>query len=255
MTPNQLKRLKLKKLKEQSIKPHRKISNTFIQSAIHKNTAGALKTIFYLASLLESDNIDFNQDINTLKIDLRKMLLYTGLTAKDIRNNLKAMQETSISFVNEELEEELMINLLPYVDYKWGKNFIELKIFTKISKLIIDVKNNYTFIDTSVLMKLKNKHSLRLLPVLNLISGYDKDIPKRKSFELYELNDLFGTSYKRLQDVARYVLSPAKEDLDSNSKLSFIFETNFDNFGKGRPKATSITIDLIQKKSVQGKLI
>ena len=255
MTPNQLRKLKLKKLEEQKVTPHKKISNTFINSAIHKNTSGALKTIFYLASLLEKNDIDFSQDLNILQIDLRKMLKYTGMTAKDIRNNLKAMQETSISFVNEDLQEELMISLLPYVNYKWGKNYIELKIFTKISKLIIDVKSNYTFIDTSILMKLKNKHSLRLLPVLNHIIGYDKEVAKRKTFELFELNDLFGTSYKRLQDIARYILVPVKDDLDSVSKISFIYEINFNNLGKGRPRATSITIDVINKKTVQGKLI
>lgn len=255
MTPREYKRQQLKKLEEQKAKPHQKISNTFIQSAIHKNTAGALKTVFYLASLLEKEDIDLSTDLNTLSIDLRQMLKYTGLTVKEIRNNLKSMQETSISFLNEKKKEELMINLLPYIDFRWGKNHIEIKLFTKISKLIIDVKNNYTFLDTSTLMGLKNKHSLRLLPVLNLISGYDKNIAKRKIYELSDLNDLFGTAYKRLQDIDRFILAPVKEELDSSSKLSFIYEINFDNFGKGRPKATNISIDVITKNIYQKKLL
>jgi plasmid replication initiation protein len=247
MTPREFKKIQLEKLQKQKIKPHKKISNTFIQSAIHKSTASALKIIFYLASLLEKEDINKEKELNTLLIDLRKMLKYTNLTAKDIRNNLKAMQQTSISFINEDEKEELMINLLPYIDFKWGKNQIEIKLFTKIAGLIIDVKKNYTFIDTSVLMNLKNKHSLRLLPILNVISGYDKDIPKRKIFELNDLNDLFGTNYKRLQDVARKVLEPVKNDLNSTSKISFEYEINFDNFGKGRPKATDVSIDVVIK--------
>lgn len=255
MTPREFKRQKLAKLQEQKAKPHQKISNTFIQSAIHKNTAGALKTVFYLASLLEKNDVDFEVDLNTLEIDLRQMLKYTGLTVKEIRNNLKSMQETSISFINEKEKEELMINLLPYIDFKWGKKHIEIKLFSKISKLIIDVKNNYTFLDTSTLMGLKNKHSLRLLPVLNLISGYDDNVAKRKVYTLSDLNDLFGTAYKNLHDISRKILAPVKEELDSSSKLSFIYEINFDNLGKGRPKATSIVIDVITKNTYQKKLI
>jgi len=247
MTPREFKRMKLKKLQEQKFKSHQKISNTFIQSAIHKSTVGALKTIFYLASILEQDNINLDNELNTLKIDLRLMLKYTGLTAKEIRNNFKAMQETSISFVNEEEKEELMINLLPYIDFKWGKNLVELKIFSKIAILIIDVKKSYTFIDTSILMKLKNKHSLRLLPILNLISSDDENKSKSENYELDDLNDLFGTSYKRLQDIDRFILAGVKEELDQTSKLSFNYEINFDNFGKGRPKSTNITIEISEK--------
>jgi plasmid replication initiation protein len=255
MTPREFKKIQLEKLKKQKEKPHQKISNTFINSTIHKSTAGALKTIFYLASVLEKDDLNFKEDLNTLNIDLRQMLTYTGLTVKEIRNNFKAMQETSISFINEKKKEELMINLLPYIDFKWGKNSVELKIFSKISKLIIDVKKNYTFMDTSILMTLKNKHSLRLLPILNLITNYDPDIAKRKIYELDELNDLFGTAYKRLQDIDRFILAPTKKELDSKSKISFMYEMNFDNFGKGRPKATTIIIDVIEQKNFQPSLI
>lgn len=41
------------------------------------------------------------------------------------------------------------------------------------------------------------------------------------------------------------VLIPIKTELDLLSKTSFVYEMNFDNFGKGRPKAVSITIDVI----------
>ncbi len=155
------------------------------------------------------------------------------------------MQETSISFINEELEEELFINLLPYINIKWGKNEVEIKLFSKIAKLIIDVKRNYTFINTKTLMNLKNKHSLRLLPILNMINQYSDNVAKRKTYELEDINAIFGTNYKRFQEIQRKILEPVKEELDMNSKLTFLYETNFDNFGKGRPKATTITIDVI----------
>jgi hypothetical protein len=78
-----------------------------------------------------------------------------------------------------------------------------------------------------------------------MIAGFDDDVAKRKHYELKDLNALFGTKYKSLTDIERYILTPIKEELDQNSELSFLHEINFDNFGKGRPKAINITIDLI----------
>jgi len=86
-------------------------------------------------------------------------------------------------------------------------------------------------------MHLKKAHSIRLLAILNMIAGFD------------DLNEIFGTKYKKLTNIDRYVLAPAKEELDLTSKLSFLHEINFDNFGKGRPKAIDITIDLIDNNN------
>lgn len=245
MTPREFKKLQAQKLAEQRAKPHQKISNTFIDNAITQANANAIKVTFYLASILEKGNEDYSNDLITINIDMTRMLKYIEVTAPEIRRTLKQMQQTSISFINEELKEELMINLLPYIDFKWGKNEVEIKLFTKIAKLIVDVKNNYTFINTKTLMSLRNKHSLRLLPFLNMINGYDKETAKRKRLDLDAINDLFGTNLKNLYEIERKILAPVKEELDMNSKLTFVYETNFDNFGRGRPKATTITIDVV----------
>lgn len=74
---------------------------------------------------------------------------------------------------------------------------------------------------------------------------YDKDIPKRKKFELEDFNDFFGTSYKKLSDVQRFILEPVKEELDLNSKITFLYEVNFIQLDKGRPKSHNITIDVV----------
>lgn len=252
MTIAEFRRKQKEALELQKSKPLQKISNSFIENTIHNSNAGAIKTLFYLASIL--DNFDFTKELDTVQIDLQKMLKYTELKAQDIRNNLKSMQETSISFINEEEKEELMINLLPYIDFKWGKNIIEIKLFSKIAKLIVEVKKNYTFINTKQIMKLKKPHSLRLLPLLNRISQYDENIPKLKRFELLEINEFFGTKYKNFTDVERYILKPVKEELDNESHLSFIYEINFANLGKGRPRAKDVIVYLTENKKIQPKL-
>lgn len=248
MTPAEFRRMKAEKTKPK-LHPHKKISNSFIDSAIIKNNANAIKTILYLASVLKKENIDYSKDLNSLTLDMKQMLKYTEVTAPEIRRTLKQMQETSISFINEIEEYEEFINLLPYIKFQWGKNLVDIKIFSKIAKLIVEVENKYTFINTKTLMSLKNKHSLRLLLVLNKINQYSDNVGKRKQFYLEDLNELFGTNYSRLQEIERKILIPVLNELDLNSKLTFVYEINYDNLGKGRPKATSITIDVIDNSN------
>lgn len=250
MTPREAREKKLQKLQEQKVKPLQKISNDFIQSEIFNLNKNALKTVFYLASILEK--FDYSKELNTLEIDLQKMFKYTEMTATDIKNNLRAMQDTSITFTDENEDIEEFIVLVPRIKFHYGKNRVEIDLYSKIAKLILNVKNNYTFLNTKALMSLENKHSLRFLPILNLISGYDG--AKRKKYELQDLNAIFGTKYKNLTDISRYILAPVKSELDASSRLSFLYEIDYMSLGKGRPKSTSITIDVIEQKNPQGKL-
>ena len=252
MTPREARKLQAEKLKEQKIKPIQKVSNSFIDSTLHKSNLTALKTIYYISTIL--DKFGHSKSVDTLKIDLRQMLKYTEINAQDVRNNLKAMQETSISFVDEKQQIEEYISLVPRIEFLWGKNIVKIDLYSKIAKLIIDAVGQYSFIDTKQLMRLQNKHSLRLLPVLFKLTRYSDNVPKRTSYELDELNDLFGTKYKRLIEIERKILIPVKEELDAESKFSFVYEIDYVNLGQGRPKANKITIDLVEQKNPQGKL-
>lgn len=248
MTPRELKRIQKERLEKRKLQPHKRISNDFIDNVINKNTAGAIKTVYYLAALFEKmEQLSQGNDITLLKIDIdtRDMLKFTELTLPDIRRNLKAMQETSITFVNEEEQIEEGINLLPYYKFVYGKNRIEIQLFNKIAKMIIDVKKNYTMIDTRTLMQFKSKHTLRILPLLQKIGNYSDNVAKRKKFELEDLNDFFGTKYKRIAEIERRILIPVKQELDMNSKLTFVYDIEFIQIDKGRPKAHKIVIDVI----------
>lgn len=258
MTIAEFKRKKKEQLALQKSKPLQKISNNFINNTIATSNANAIKTIYYLASILE--NVEQLQETDDkrlldITIDTREMLKYTELTLPEIRKNLKAMQETSISFINEEEEIEEGINLLPLYKFMYGKHQIKISIFVQIAKMIVDVKKNYTFINTKELMQLNNKHSLRMLPLLNTIANYDADVGKRKRMTLEELNEFFGTKYKRLLEIEKKILIHVKEELDNNSKLSFIYEMNFESLGAGRPRTKDITINVVERKNYQRSLI
>jgi hypothetical protein len=250
-SPENIAKMKKAKLEASKTKVHRKISNTFIESAIQNNNVTALKTIYYLASAVETvndlDKMD-NNKLLTIKFDTRDMLKYTGMNLPNVKKNMEAMQKTSITFYDEDQELIRGRSLLPSYDFYYGKHTIEVKIFVEVAKMIIDVKRNYSMIDTRSLMKFKSKHTLKMLPLPIRIANFSENVAKRKAYELHELNAFFGTNYKRFYDIERYILKPVKEELDAHSKLSFLYETNYDYFDAGRPKAISITIDVIENQ-------
>jgi len=251
MTVAEFKRRQKEELAKQKAKPLQKISNNFIDNTITGSNMSAIKTIYYIASIIEKfEQLEQQEDKTLLNItiDTREMLKYTEMSLPEIRRNIKAMQETSITFINEAKQIEEGINLLPLYKFEYGKHKIKISLFVQIAKMIVSVKKNYTFLNTKELMRLKNKHSIRLLPLLNTIAGYDEDIGKRKRMTLEELNEFFGTKYKNLYEIERKILIPVKKELDNNSKLSFIYELNFESLGRGRPRAKDIVIDVIERK-------
>jgi plasmid replication initiation protein len=247
-TPENIAKRKREKYEKSKVTVHNKVSNTFIESAIKNNTETALKTIYFLASAIENLNLNEYQDNKTLtiKFDTKDMLQFTELTLPTIKRNIKAMQETSITFYDEDEEIEEGMSLLPYYKFIYGKHTVEIQMYVKIAKLVIDVKRNYSMIDTKQLMKMKSKHTLRMLPLLMRISQYSEDVGKRKTMTLAELNQFFGTNYIKFNDIERKILKPIQKELASHSKFNFIYETNYDYFDAGRPKAISITIDVIK---------
>lgn len=241
MLASQVKKQQIAKFTEKKDKIHAKISNNFIESTIHNSTLNALKTIYFLASAIEKvenfENID-NESLIKFNLETTEFFNYTNMKLPQIIQNLKDMQKTSISFINQAEAYEEGIALLPYFKILYGKNKIQIAVFKKIAEMIIEVKNNYSIIDTRLLMSFRSKHTLRFLPLLNLMK---QNKEKERTLDLDDLNLFFGTNYKTLHEVELKIFNPIKDDLHE-AKIKIDYETNFELLGKGRPKAVSITI-------------
>lgn len=241
MLASQIKKQQISKFTEKKDRIHAKISNNFIESTIQNSTLSALKMIYFLASAVEKienfDNIA-DTDLVYFGFETSEILNFTEISLPQIMKNLKDMQKTSISFINETEQFEEGIALLPYFKILYGKNKIKLSIFKKIAKMIIEVKKNYSIIDTRLLMSFKCKHTLRFLPLLNLMK---QNKEKSRTLELDDLNSFFGTNYKTLHDIELKIFNPIKDDLHQ-AKIKFNYEINFEAIGKGRPKAISATL-------------
>jgi plasmid replication initiation protein len=252
MLPSEYK----KKKREANKKPivHQKIANTFIENAIANSNLGALKTIYYLSTIFDKIDMQNMKDekILGIRIDKREMLKYTEMSAPTLQKTAKQMQETSITFVDEKEGIVEGMSLLPRYRFVPNKNIVELDLYVRIAKMIIDVKRNYTMMNTKEIMKLKKPHSIRMLALLNKISGYkNKDnnpLPKRKRMTLENLNEFFGVNYKKWSMLEKSILKPVKEELDAHSTKSFIYEANYEALGRGRPSFRDVTIDLIENQ-------
>jgi len=252
MLPSEYKRKKRELNKKPKV--HQRISNTFIESAITKSNLSALKTLYFLSTILSKVDMENMKDdkIVGIKIDKKEMLKFTELSVSTLVKTTKAMQQTSITFVDEKEGIIEGMSLLPRYKFVAGKNIVELDLYVRIAKMIVAVKTKYTPMNIKDLMKLRNKHSLRVLALLSRIDTYkDKEgnpLPKRKPMTLEDMNDFFGTKYRSWTDIERKILIPVKEELDANSKLSFIYEADYENLGKGRPAFQKVTIDLISNQ-------
>ena len=187
MTISEYRKLQKKEEENKKLLPMQKISNNFLDNTIFKNNTGALKTIFYLSTILKDMNLKDKDDesLIDLEIDLKEFIAYSMLDERIVKRSVKAMQETSISFITTEelngkkkVKEELHISLLPMYKIIYGKSKIQLKLFVKIAKLFVDVESNWTYLNTKQFMKLDSKHSIRMLGLLNKIDDYDCKIKK-----------------------------------------------------------------------------
>lgn len=250
MLPSEFKKNAHKKASSYS-----KISNSLVESFVKKNNLGALKILFYLSK--HCQDLDLSSELITIKIKTSSLVETCKMDVKTFKRNLQQMQETSLTFIANDdkgsspISEE-WITVIPYI--KWNYNgFVEVRIFSKILKLIVGINNKFTVIDIENLMSLRSKHSVRMIQLLEMIEGFSDHIPKRKTYYLADLNAMFGTNYRNMYEFERKILIPVKKELDQVSNLTFLHEIVFDKLilARGRPNAVGVTLDLLSNKKRQ----
>jgi len=225
------------------------VANTLIENYIVKSNLVALKVLFYL-SKGNVKSTGKNNNLYTFKIDTLVMSEFCGVSKKTLQRNIKKMTETSITIVDEKNKSIEYVSVVPRAKFIDGTNIIELGMFEDIYMMCKQAVKRYTNINLTNLMKLNNKHSIRLLAILEKISQYDKHVAKRVIYSLEDLNGIFGTNYSRIAEIERRILKPVQKELDTLSPKSFIYQVNYEKNAKllGRPRAVSATIDLIKKE-------
>ena len=227
---------------------HSKIADNFIESAITHSNISALKTIYYLSTILTEGDLEHKQDQDIIKltIDKRQTLQYTEMTAPTLIRTARQMQETSITFVDEDEVIEGMA-LVPRYRFVPNRNTIEIDLYVRIARMIVAVKKQYTHMNIKELMHLKKAHSIRMLALLNLIAKDVDGSEKTRYMTLEELQAFFGVHYANWNEVERKIIRPVKDELDTHASRSFVYEAEYEALGKGRPGFKRVQIVVIDR--------
>jgi len=222
------------------------ISNNLVDSFVKQNNAIAFKMLFYLAT-----TNSFSKD-GTCTAPIDKLCTACNITKQQLRANLQSIMKTIIT--HRDKDSIIDTVLVSEVEYKYRENKLSVTVPPRIQNMLSDVVRKYTIIDVKNLMQLKSKHSIKLIQLLEQISRYSPNVAKRKHLTLNELNAFFGTKHRSMYEMESKLLCKVKEELDCNSNLSFTYELHFTNSSRGRPKASSITLDVISNSIVQPRL-
>ena len=230
------------------------ISNPFLEAFTRNNDLVSFKVLLYIAKakLDEIVAIDKLEDKQTYKVPLNLLAIskYLKLDSRTVRNAVAKLNSTSINYrrIVDGKDKETFINLLPAGEINYTDDTLDVWIFGELLKQIY-ATTKYSYVQTKNFIELTSKHSIRMLLLLERINNFSDDAPKRKRYELEELNQIFGTKSKTYSDFEKRVIKPAKEDLDKHSNLSFIYTKNKDKIKtRGRARIVAITIDLIKNQ-------
>lgn len=254
---------RLKQMEEEKNKPlpMRKISNDFLLNTIEKNNTSTLKTMFYIATVLRDMKLQNYKDDELIDIEINKKELeeYTMISDSTLRRNIKQMQQTSITFFDEENKIQTGVSLIPRYEILFGKNIIKLKIFVNIAKMIIDVEKNYTFMNVKNVMKLDSKHSIRMLGLLNNLDTYSVNTTDKKALEEIQKNlDLIhNPEYKEFvekEDLVRKTEELKKKPLPKTitmnlNDINSFFGTKYATFGEAERKIFKVAQEELERKS------
>lgn len=229
-----------------------KVSNDFVNSIITKNNYLTLKILFYM--VLNGNNLSKNEETTVISICIRELKKVLNIDFKNLRQNIKFIQKTLITI--KQNKNIIDMTLIPKVVYNYEEQQLHITLFNDVLNELKELKNRFTTIDLNNLINLQNKHSIRLLTILENINTYDDYIGKVKTFTKDELNQLFDTNYKSVKEIERAILKPIKDELDQYSKLSFIYslEYDIDTLKVGRKPIIGVKIYLKENKIRQLKL-
>lgn len=226
------------------------ISNRLLESVIKKNNPITLKMLLYIGKKLQQTGIRADslvEPIYTIDINYKELCAECNITADTIRKHIINIQKTILQFeyANGDWESAPII---AHAKGQPGKGTLTVKILREILNLVVTLEKRFTIIDPHNAMRLTSQYSLRLIPILEHIAAFDAHIPKRKRYNLEQLNAIFGTEYKRVGEIIEKVIKPVQTEMQKVSTKAFMYTVDYEAVPRGRPKAAGITIDLIKNQ-------
>ena len=245
----------LKKQEEEKEKPlylpkTLELANSLFLAFIKKNNLVGLKLCILLSGA--RGQIEYDKD-NRVKFEVEKLCDLLQISNRQLSANMKKVLEINFAFIDKEGNAGATVPIHSY-QYKKRNKEIYIEVSSQAKALFTELgKGKYSFSSANAnnLMNLKHKHSIRMQLLLEQINNFDENIAKRKRYTLKQLNGYFGVNHRSYYEFEKSILKPVQKEINSSSKLGFIYEIIDDKpSGTGRPKIKEVIIDLIEKKII-----
>ena len=137
----------------------------------------------------------------------------------NVKKALDALSDKSIVYEDENHWEKMHIIEGPSLHKRDGT--VDFKVDARVWRCILDFTKGYRKYQFETAFSFKSVYSMRFY---ELMSGQEKPL----SFSLVQLKEMFqvGKKYSRINDFIRFVVEPAKKELDACSPYSFEYKPN-----------------------------
>lgn len=201
------------------------------------------RIIYRLVELAQCEikGVDFRKDCRKIEHDLFGLVNIT-LPIRDLLNNeedknytrikdaLLRLKDKSFEYEDEEIWQS--ISIIAFPDIKKRSSTVSFTIHPKIWDCMLDFSKGFRKYELQTAMSFESVYSMRFY---ELLSG--QKYPLSYGFEDLKAMFQIEGKYKQVNDFLRYVVEPAKKELDEKSPYSFDYKIN-----KTGRKYTSITL-------------
>jgi len=134
-----------------------------------------------------------------------------------VKKALDALSDKSIIYEDDNHWEKMHIIEGPSLHKRDGT--VDFKVDARIWRCILDFTKGYRKYELGTAFSFKSVYSMRFY---ELLSGQERPL----SFSLVQLKEMFqvGKKYSRINDFIRFVIEPAKKELDACSPYSFEYK-------------------------------
>lgn len=203
------------------------IQSYILTTAKYDFTVYEKRVIYRLVELAQAElqGVKFAGNCTKIEHDLFKTVHVTlpiaSLLGSDedknytrVKDALQSLQRKIFTYEDDEVWQSISIIALP--DIQKRSSYVSFQIHPRVWDCILDFSKGFRKYELKAAMSFKSQYSMRFY---ELMSGQKTPLV----FSVEDLKEMFRVEekYKRVNDLVRYVIEPAKAELDKVSPYSF----------------------------------
>ncbi len=217
-------------------------SNILIQKARHDLTPLQQKILGKIISLINSQAKNFEENYSFRLKDIKEMMGKT--TYHSLKEAARQLSNQGFEIKKDDGKTEVYTRWVSSVITSKENDIITVEIPKEMEEYYLNLNNNFTMINATMIYRFKSKYSIRLYELLSSWKTVGK--VKYKRIELKKLFKL-KNEYSRVYDFKKRVLDVAqKEFIKKKSDIRFTYEID----GRGKNSDVIFTIKTVKNIDV-----